>query len=88
MAKMIGARDEVVRTKVGHVVAFVKGEEVFVPEDKAVIDQCLKAGHKMAKEAAPARKPEPVAETSPPVKKAPARPAAVKSEAVKSEAKL
>ena len=82
MAKMIGVRDEVIRTKVGHVVNFVQGEEVFVPEDKTVIKQCVEAGHKMVKEAAPVRKPEPVPETPPqPVKKVAARSAAAKPEA-------
>lgn len=48
MPKMIGNRDDWVPTLQSYMVQFKEGKETYVPENEAVIKECLQRGHKLA----------------------------------------
>jgi hypothetical protein len=61
MAQMIGGREDLIIHRSGHVVAFKPGEEICVPDDKALIGECIKHGHQLKKEEIVAPKKQPAA---------------------------
>jgi hypothetical protein len=49
MPLMTGNRDDVVRTKAGHSVAFKAGQDTFVPDMNDVVKECTARGHTLKK---------------------------------------
>ena len=50
MPVFIGQRDDSFATTSGHVVGFKAGQETFIPDDKAVMKQCIERGHQPKKD--------------------------------------
>ena len=51
MATMVGVNNSIVRTRAGHSIRFVAGEETHVPDDQYIIKMCTEQGHTLKKEA-------------------------------------
>lgn len=72
MPIMVGNRDDLIITTSGHVIAFASGEDVFVPADDEVIQQCIQRGHRVKQESRPAPAPSVTAAPTRPTTAAPA----------------